>query len=121
MDNSNNERRWNGIAGINGFIAVVMGAIAAHAIKDASLAVLAEKASLYQLIHSGILLWLSGRQEKNLRMARLSLITRIILFCGALYITSLTGWSEITYLAPAGGILLMIGWLLIALTWICAC
>jgi uncharacterized membrane protein YgdD (TMEM256/DUF423 family) len=92
-----------------------MGAIGAHAIADAQMAALAEKASIYQLIHAVLLLWLADRQGKGFRLARWIVLAGIILFCGSLYLKALTGWSEATRLAPLGGISFMAGWVLIAL------
>ena len=63
-------RQWGIVAGLSGFIAIVMGALGAHAVADAHLAALVETASLYQLIHALALLWLSGQPGKFLRAAR---------------------------------------------------
>jgi uncharacterized membrane protein YgdD (TMEM256/DUF423 family) len=91
-----------------------MGAVAAHAIADAHLAAIAEKASLYQLIHSVVLLWLAGRQGKGFALTRWAFLVGMFLFCGSLYLKALTGWSYATTLAPLGGINFMVGWLMIA-------
>ena len=106
---------WQCAAGINGFIAVVMGAIAAHAIADPHMAAMAEKASLYQLIHAVLLLWLADRKGRFSGFARHLFLVGIILFCGTLYIKALTGWALITKLAPTGGMSFMAGWLMIAI------
>ena len=92
-----------------------MGAVAAHAIADAHAAAMAEKASLYQLIHAVLLLWLADRQGKIFGLARWVFMAGIILFCGSLYLKAISGWAEATALAPLGGISLMAGWLLIVL------
>jgi len=109
-----NERCWRGIAGVNGFLAIVMGAVAAHAIADAPLAAIAEKASLYQLIHAVVLLWLADKSGKSFGLVRWLFLTAIILFCGTLYLKALTGWASATTLAPLGGISFMAGWIMIA-------
>ena len=109
-----NEKCWRGIAGVNGFLAIVMGAIAAHAIADAHAAAMAERASLYQLIHAVLFLWLADRQGRIFGLARWVFMAGILLFCGSLYLKAMTGWAEATALAPLGGISLMTGWLMIA-------
>ena len=110
-----NIKGWQRIAGLNGFIAIAMGAVAAHAIADAHLSELAERASIYQLIHSVVLLWLADRHGKSIALARWVFLTGIILFCGSLYLKGMTGWPSATVLAPTGGISFMTGWLLVAL------
>ena len=105
-------KTWRIIAGLSGFIAVVMGAVGAHAIADAHLSALAEKASLYQLLHSLLLLWLLDQPE--LRLARWLVLAGLILFCGSLYLKALTGWPNASYFAPMGGMSFMGAWLFIA-------
>lgn len=105
---------WLFIAGLNGLVAVIMGAVAAHAIADASLAALAEKASNYQLIHAAVLLVLAPRADKTTQWARRVFLFGIVLFSGSLYIKALTGFAAITHLAPLGGLSLMAGWALLA-------
>ena len=109
-----NEKSWMGISGLNGFLAVAMGAIAAHAIADGNAAAMAEKASYYQLIHAIVLLWLSGQQGKVFTLTRWVILFGIFLFCGSLYLKALTGWQHATILAPLGGMSLMAGWLTLA-------
>lgn len=36
-----------------------------------------------------------------------------ILFCFSIYLAAITGWREITFVTPVGGILLMAGWLVL--------
>lgn len=105
---------WQRIAGFNGFVGVVMGAVSAHAIADLQLAQLAEKASLYQLIHALIILHLADRQSKSSVYIRWLFLIAILLFCGSLYLKALSGGVVSTALAPAGGISFMAGWLLLA-------
>jgi len=106
------EKTWQAVAGLNGFMAIAMGAAAAHAIADAHLAALAEKASYYQLIHAVLLLWLARQSGKIFGLVRMAMLTGIVFFCGTLYCKALTGMAT-TALAPLGGISFMVGWLLI--------
>jgi uncharacterized membrane protein YgdD (TMEM256/DUF423 family) len=107
--------RWDIVAGLSGFMAVVMGAVGAHAVADAHLASLVETASLYELIHAGVLLWLCGARGKCAMAARWLLLIGTVLFCGTLYLKALMGWETVVRLAPLGGGCFMLGWLLIAL------
>ena len=109
-----NEWGWRLVAGISGFLALVMGAIGAHALADARAASLVESASLYQLIHAGVLLWLSSRDGIWSAGARWLFLAGTVLFCGTIYLKNLAGWENATILAPIGGTSFMLGWLLIA-------
>ncbi len=108
-------RKWGIVAGLSGFIAIVMGALGAHAVADAHLAALVETASLYQLIHALAMLWLSGQHGKYLPAARWLFLIGTVLFCGTLYLKALAGQDGAVRLAPFGGVSFMAGWLAIAL------
>lgn len=103
-------RYWQVLAGISGFIGVAMAAVGAHAASDALLSALVERAAIYQLLHSLLLFWLAERDGRAAGLARVALALGVLLFCGSLYGKAFGGWP--TTLAPAGGMLLMAGWLL---------
>ncbi len=109
------EGKWGVVAGLSGFIAVVMGAVGAHAVADAHVAALVETASLYELIHAVAILWLSGARGKYVPAARWLLLIGTLLFCGTLYLKAIAGWETAARLAPFGGVSFMLGWLVIAL------
>jgi len=108
------EREWGVVAGVSGFLALVMGAIGAHAVADPRAASIVENASLYQLIHAGVLLWLSSRDGIWSAVARWLFLAGTLLFCGTIYLKNLAGWENATNLAPIGGTSFMLGWLLVA-------
>lgn len=109
------ERKWGILAGLSGFMAVVMGAVGAHAVADAHVAALVETASLYELIHAVAILWLSGARGKYVAAARWLFLIGTVLFCGTLYLKAIAGWETVVRLAPFGGVSFMLGWLAIAL------
>jgi len=109
-----NERKWGIVAGLSGFSALVMGAIASHAVADPHAAYVVETASLYQLIHAGLLLWLSSGDRLWSAAARWLFLAGTVLFCGTIYLKTLAGWQGATILAPLGGTSFMVGWLLVA-------
>jgi uncharacterized membrane protein YgdD (TMEM256/DUF423 family) len=110
------QKFWRSMAGLNGFLAMAMGAIAAHAIDGAQAVAMVDKASIYQLIHASVLLGLADRDNKILAIARWMFLLGILFFCGSLYLRSLFGWEAATKVAPAGGVSFMLGWILIALS-----
>jgi uncharacterized membrane protein YgdD (TMEM256/DUF423 family) len=107
--------RWGVVAGFSGFMAVVMGAVGAHAVAEPRVAALVETASLYELIHAVVLLWLCGARGRYAMAARWSILIGTVLFCGTIYLKALLGWETAVRLAPFGGVSFMLGWLLIAL------
>jgi len=120
------------IAGVNGLIAVLAGAWAAHGFVIPLIAgggILADSGSRIQMWHALALLGLAIAHERApvartgiarlfgvqalFRLAGLAFIIGIIGFSGGLYAAA--GGSPFTGLAPIGGRVLMLGWLFLAL------
>lgn len=102
------------VAALLGLAAVIAGAMAAHAIADPHAAAMVEKAALYALIHAAIVVAWTGAGGLGIAV-RGVLCAGILLFSGSImgkYIFDLPGLAA---LAPAGGVLLMAGWALLAL------
>ena len=107
-------RAWRVLASLLGLTAVALGAIAAHALADPLASAAVERASTYQLIHA-VVLWLATLCTGwAARSARWALLAGMVLFCGTIYAKYLLSFSQAVALAPAGGTLLMAGWLLLA-------
>jgi uncharacterized membrane protein YgdD (TMEM256/DUF423 family) len=106
------------VAGVTGFLGIALGAFGAHALKGvlASHQTLAiwNTAVLYHLIHAPVLLWLAGR-ERIIITPILLFSLGVILFSGSLYALALTDIRWIGAITPFGGLLLMAGWLWIAI------
>lgn len=115
------------MAGVNGFLAVALGAFGAHGLKK-YLDGLAdapqrmewwETAARYQMYHAlalGLLAWLATRvQWSGITAAGWCLLGGIVLFCGSLYLMTLTGLRALGAITPLGGLALLSGWLLIIL------
>lgn len=108
------------IAAVLGALAVLLGAFAAHGLKNTlsieSLAVL-QTAVQYQFIHALALLLVAvlARQcaSRALILAAIFFIVGIVLFSGSLYVLVLTSFKP-GLLTPMGGALLVLGWLSLA-------
>lgn len=105
------------VAGMTGFLGIALGAFGAHALK-AMLELhhardLWNTAVLYHLVHAPVLLWLV-RNESFCAFPFFSFGLGILLFSGSLYALALTGISWLGIITPIGGLLLMLGWILIA-------
>jgi len=113
--------RWGVLlAGLNGLMAVAMGAYAAHGLAaEPHLQTLAERASQYQLLHALALLAADRLAVDGRRLAHAAaalFLGGLVLFCGSLYVRALTGAPLPLPLAtPAGGISFMAGWAVLAM------
>jgi uncharacterized membrane protein YgdD (TMEM256/DUF423 family) len=105
-------------------VATGLGAYASHGLDtvlDARALGSFETAVQYQFIHSlgliGVAIYGERHREANwLSLAGWLLAVGIILFCGGVYASSLDGPGWLSSVAPAGGIGLIGGWLVVAIT-----
>ena len=110
-----------GLGALNAFVAVSMGAFAAHALKDN----LTERylsaiqtAVDYQFYHTLglILIGLLYQQNRNKLAASAGalMLCGIILFSGSLYVLGLSGTKWLGMITPVGGLCFLIAWLTLA-------
>lgn len=110
-----------GLGAINAFIAVSMGAFAAHTLKtilSAHYLSVIHTAADYQFYHAlGLILIGIIYQHNKSRLNTLSgwlMLTGIILFSGSLYALGLSGIKWLGMITPLGGICFLIAWLMLA-------
>ena len=110
------------IGAISGCLVVIMGAFGAHALNeilDDYGKSIYNKAVLYHMFHTVVILMLGLinkiQPEVQLSLVGWSFICGIILFSGSLYILSITGIKSLAMLTPIGGLLFIIGWILLLL------
>jgi uncharacterized membrane protein YgdD (TMEM256/DUF423 family) len=110
------QRIWIGLGGLAGFGAVAMAAFAAHGIADPTALRIVSSGVQMQGWHAlallGVGLW-APRGGRLAHAAGATFTVGLILFCGSVYALGIAGMSW-GLLAPTGGILLMLGWLLLA-------
>ncbi len=106
---------WTGTVGLLGASAVALGAVAAHGLSDPVAASAVERASTYQLLHAIALLLLCQFSTWPWVLARALMLAGVIGFSGAIYAKYLLGLTALGGLAPIGGMLLIVSWLVIAL------
>ena len=115
------------IAAVLGLLAVALGAFGAHGLKTKWGATLSAEeiayrlgvwhtATQYHLAHAIVLLVLAFAfaDAKQARAAWWSFMLGIVVFSGSLYLLSVTGLKWLGAITPIGGVLLMVGWLLLA-------
>lgn len=118
------ERIWLGFGAIAGLTMVAMAAYAAHGLAGQPQALITAVQSGVQMqgFHALALLatalW-ARRGGLLAHLAGLAFVVGIVLFCGTIYQPIGPAWANairIPGLAPAGGISLMLGWLLLGLS-----
>ena len=101
-------------AGAFGFVAVALGAFAAHGLKsklDAYALDIMATATQYLLLHAAVLLALSAIPSGRwTNLAALALATGALLFSGSLYALAFSGIKGLGAITPIGGLLLLMGW-----------
>ena len=110
------------MAGLNGAMAVALGAFAAHGMAGSEMDYargLVEKGAHYQLIHAVAMAAIAGLvhhvpDEKFLRIAAYAMLVGIFFFCGSLYAIAFSGITGFGAVAPIGGFSFIDGWLLLA-------
>jgi uncharacterized membrane protein YgdD (TMEM256/DUF423 family) len=115
-------RIWLFIAAINGGLAVLCGAFAAHGLSshltpDAQ--GLFETGARYQMYHALAMglagLLLRATASRRAEAAALLFLIGILLFSGSLYLLALTGNRMLGFVTPFGGVALVAGWVFLAL------
>ena len=109
------------LAGLNGFLAVSIGAFAAHILRDRlspQLLTTFQTGVQYHMYHAlglfGIgLLMLNFPASNLLRVSAYLMIAGIVLFSGSLYLLSITGPRWLGAITPLGGLCFLTAWGLI--------
>jgi uncharacterized membrane protein YgdD (TMEM256/DUF423 family) len=113
-------RLWIMTGALAGLIAVGLSAWAAHGLParlDAARMAAVQNALTMQGWHALALLIAGLMAERGRRLANFAAtacLVGMILFCGAVWVGALSGQS-LGPIAPLGGMLLMLGWALLAL------
>jgi uncharacterized membrane protein YgdD (TMEM256/DUF423 family) len=110
------------IAALNGFLAVSLGAFAAHGLKNslpADLLAVFQTGVQYHMYHAlalfgvGVLM-LQFPTNTLLRVSGYLFLLGIIVFSGSLYALSLSGVRWLGAITPIGGVMFLAGWALLA-------
>ena len=107
-----------GSAAISGFLAVCLGAFAAHGLKDqisVEALVIWQTGVQYQMYHALALLVVGVLYQlqtaKTLKIAGLAFIIGSLLFSGSLYALALGAPRSLGIVTPIGGTGFLIGWI----------
>jgi len=115
-------RLWLTAGAVNGFMAVAIGAFAAHGLKDSLPAEALDwvrTGSNYQMWHAlallGVAVLPAAGANFVVRVAGWSFLAGCVLFSGSLYLLALSGWRGFALVTPVGGFAFLTGWA--ALAW----
>jgi uncharacterized membrane protein YgdD (TMEM256/DUF423 family) len=115
------DRSWWGMAALSGALVVMAGAFGAHALEGQlapRLAAAFETGVRYQAWHTlailGILAWRASHPRRGQSVVLGLWTTGIVLFSGSLYAMALTGVRGLGMITPIGGVLMIGGWLALA-------
>ena len=107
-------RTWLGIAAINGALAVIAGAFAAHGLQaqiSAQALQVFETGARYHMYHA---LAMALAALVPARGAAAAFLAGIVLFSGSLYVLAVTGLHAAVFVTPVGGLCFIVGWALLA-------
>jgi uncharacterized membrane protein YgdD (TMEM256/DUF423 family) len=109
-------KKWLFIASLNGAVAVIAGALAAHAGKlGAGAQSDVRLGASYQLSHAlamGFAAFAArGKARPCASISAILFLAGIILFCGGLYVRALTGTHAFAFMIPFGGAAFIAGWI----------
>jgi len=105
------------LAALSGFLAVALGAFAAHGAKDARAAELLHTGALNQMIHAlAVFGWLAVRKAggKTGLATPALFLAGALLFSGSLYALAFGAPRIVGLVTPFGGLCFLAGWLLLA-------
>ncbi|GIP38392.1 UPF0382 membrane protein YwdK [Paenibacillus sp. J31TS4] len=112
------------LGSLNGFLAVALGAFAAHGLKGTipdKLLASFETGTDYQMYHAlaivlVALLSLRIGEARELVWSGWLLFLGIVLFSGSLYVMALTQVTWLGIITPFGGVSFLAGWVMLALS-----
>lgn len=123
---SQDMRIWLFLGAVNGFLAVIAGAVGAHVLENrlqGPARGFYDMAAHFQLWHALALVAVAllstyprrPAGARWLRVAGTGFIAGIVLFCGPLYDLAIAGSSAVHWIIPIGGMCLIGGWLALAI------
>jgi uncharacterized membrane protein YgdD (TMEM256/DUF423 family) len=112
---------WFVVGALLGALGVVIGAFAAHGLEgrvEPRLLSVFETAVRYHMYHALALLavaWAVDRWPSTLTaLSGWAFVAGILVFCGSLYLMTLTGARWLGAVTPLGGLAFILGWALLA-------
>ena len=115
------DRRIFLAAALTGLSGVILAAVGSHlvpGIDEFGKYKSWQVANSMHLLHALVLLVLASRYQRTgdkvIFAAAVAILLGVVLFSGSIYLSLMASLTGATIVAPPGGLLLMLGWLLIA-------
>ena len=111
------------LAAFSGFLAVALGAFGAHALRgrlDSYAQSVFETAVQYHFVHTlallavALLCLVAPPPSRWLTISGVAFAVGMLIFCGSLYLLSLTGQRWLGAITPVGGVGFLVGWATLA-------
>ena len=112
-------RDWLTLAALNAFVAIAMGAFAAHGVSDPKAAEWLRTGSQYAFCHTMATFAsaaLMGMGAPRARFAPAFFLTGSVIFAGSLYAMAFGAPRWLGAVTPIGGVLVLCGWVWLALS-----
>jgi uncharacterized membrane protein YgdD (TMEM256/DUF423 family) len=108
------------VAATLGFLGVALGAFGAHGLRERlapGMLDVYKTGVLYHLLHAVALLAVALGAERLARPRAVAVLftAGVVIFSGSLYALALTGIRTLGAITPVGGLLLMAGWVTLAI------
>ena len=110
-------RTWMSLAAAGGFIAVAVGAFAAHGVTDPKAQEWLRTGALYEFMHSFAVFacaLLTELGAKKARFAPAFFLSGVVIFSGTLYAMAFGAPRWFGAITPIGGALFIAGWAILA-------
>ena len=110
-------RNWMTLAAIGGFVAVAVGAFAAHGVTDPRAQELLRTGAMYGFMHTMATFACATFMQVGAKRARFApgfFLSGVLLFSGSLYAMAFGAPRWIGMVTPIGGLLFLAGWLTLA-------
>ncbi|WP_309605270.1 DUF423 domain-containing protein [Phenylobacterium sp.] len=110
-------RSWMTLAALGGFLAVAIGAFAAHGVTDPKAAEWLKTGSMYGFMHAMATFACATFMQIGARRARFApafFLSGVLLFSGSLYAMALGAPRWLGAVTPIGGLCFLVGWAILA-------
>jgi len=110
-------RSWMTLAAMGGFVAVAVGAFAAHGVRDPKAQELLRTGATYGFMHTMATFACATFMQVGARRARFApgfFLSGVVLFSGSLYALAFGAPRWVGIVTPFGGLLFLTGWAVLA-------
>jgi uncharacterized membrane protein YgdD (TMEM256/DUF423 family) len=110
-------RNWMTLGAVSGFVAVAVGAFAAHGVADPKAQELLRTGATYGFMHTMATFACATFMQVGARRARFApafFLSGVVLFSGSLYALALGAPRWVGAITPLGGLSFLVGWATLA-------